>query len=74
MTLTDLAGDWVSAAARIRTRFPNIDASAMALLGADPVRFEAHLAAAHNLTLTEVREELADYLYVETLKRELGDG
>ncbi|MFV0513185.1 MAG: hypothetical protein ACK5MY_06075 [Jhaorihella sp.] len=71
-TMIDQARDGADAFARIRSRFPNLDESALAVLAADPGRLEEHLAATHNLTATEAHEELADFLYVETLSRELG--
>ncbi|MCB1364606.1 MAG: hypothetical protein KDK02_10820 [Rhodobacteraceae bacterium] len=71
-SMIDLARDRADALARIRARFPNLDEGALSVLGADPGRLEAHLAATHNLTATEAHEELADFLYVETLSRELG--
>lgn len=33
--------------------------------------FEAYLARAHNLSLTEAREEIDDFLYLEALSREV---
>lgn len=56
---------------RIRCRFPNLEESALSDLGRDLHRLEAHLAAAHHMTLIEAHEELADFLYVEKLSREL---
>jgi len=71
LTWTDLTQDWASAFARAKRRFPNLDDGDMPFLKLDRGRFEAYLAARHNLTLDEAREELRDYLYVEALNREL---
>jgi hypothetical protein len=37
----------------------------------DRDKFVAYLARTHHLTLTEAREEVDDFLYVESLLREL---
>ena len=42
----------------------------MSLCHQDRTRFELYLARLHNITQTEVREEIEDFLYVETLARE----
>lgn len=73
LTWTDLTQDWASSFARAKRRFPNLDYGDMPFLKLDRGRFEAYLAARHNLTLSEAREELEDFLYVETLSRELDD-
>ena len=66
-----LAGEPHSVPVRFKLRFPNMDAAVVAAPGMDRCRIEAHLAEAHNLSLTEAHEELADFLYVEELSREL---
>lgn len=71
MTMAEQGGAPTDTMRRIRCRFPNLEPGALADLGRDLHRLEAHLAAAHNMTLTEAHEELADFLYVETLSREL---
>ena len=58
---------------RIQSRFPNLEDSAMPFLKTDRQRFEAYLADRHDLTLTEAREELDDFLFVEQLAREAFD-
>lgn len=70
-SMADPARNRADVISRIRCRFPNLEESALRDLGRDLHRFEAHLAAAHNLSLTEAHEELADFLYVERLSREL---
>lgn len=74
MTLSwaDLTADVTSTYRRIKMRFPHLDESAIAFLHHGRARFEAHLAATHQLTPTEAREEFADFLYIEALSRELG--
>jgi len=45
----------------------------MPFLKLDRDRFEAHLADTHQMTLDEARQEFEDFLYIETLAREVGD-
>lgn len=73
MTLSwaDLSRDCAATLHRIKRRFPHLDDTAMAFLHLDRADFEAHLADSHQLTLTEAREEVADFLYIEALSREL---
>ena len=70
MTWTELTLDWTVLIERMKCRFPRIDDSAMSLCHQDRTRFELYLARLHNITQTEVREEIEDFLYVETLARE----
>ncbi len=67
---SDLTQNWALAFSRIKTRFPNLDDGSMPFLKQDRGRFEAHLAATHQLSLEEAREEFRDFLYIETLARE----
>lgn len=73
MTWSDLTKDWAVWFKRIQTRFPHLDDSAMPFLKLDRDRFEAYLADTHNLTLREAREELEDFLYIESLAQEMAD-
>ncbi len=45
----------------------------MPFLKLDRDRFEAHLAVTHQMTLDEARQEFEDFLYIETLAREVGE-
>lgn len=67
---SDLTRDWAASFTRVQRRFPHIEDSAMAFLKQDRARFEAYLADRHQLTLREAREELDDFLFVESLNRE----
>lgn len=71
MRWAEIASDWCMWSERIHHRFPHLDSEQMNLLYRDRKSFEAHLAATHNLSLIEAREEIDDFLYVETLAREL---
>ncbi len=73
MTWTDLTADWGVWYRRMKTRFPHLDDSAMDIGRQDRARFEAHLAQVHNLSPTEAREEIDDFLYIESLTREISD-
>ncbi|WP_425046330.1 hypothetical protein [Primorskyibacter sp. S87] len=73
MKWTDLTQDWASSFPRVKSRFPHLDDSSMPFLKLDRNRFEAHLAETHQLTVTEAREEFEDFLFVESLSREMDD-
>lgn len=68
---TELTQNWASTFKRIKTRFPNLDDGSMPFLKQDRDRFEAHLAETHHLSIEEAREEFRDFLYIETLAREV---
>ncbi|MCB1310390.1 MAG: hypothetical protein KDK29_00210 [Sedimentitalea sp.] len=67
MTWSDVTADWGRWFQHMKTRFPNLDDSAMPFLKQDRGRFEAYLADTHHLSLIEAREEFEDFLFVETL-------
>jgi len=71
MKWSDITNDWPSWAERIRDRFPYLEMGPMDRARHDRSAFEAYLARTHNLSLTEAREEIEDFLYIETLAREL---
>lgn len=73
MTWSDLTQNWSDWIARFQDRFPNLDAAAMPFAKTNRERFEAYLADTHDLTLTEAREELDDFLFIEQLAREAFD-
>lgn len=73
MTWSDLTQNWGEWIARFKKRFPNLDDAAMPFAKVDRSRFEAYLAHTHDMTLSEAREELSDFLFVETLAREAFD-
>ncbi len=70
---TELTQDWANSYTRAKTRFPNLLDCDMPYLKLDRGRFESYLAERHQLTLEEARQELEDFLFVESLNRELGD-
>lgn len=67
MTWTDMTQDWSIWYRRLQSRFPNLDDGAMPFAKVDRNRFESYLAEAHNLSLTEAREEIDDFLFVQAL-------
>ncbi len=71
MNWTELTLDWAASFPRVKDRFPHLDDTALSFVKHDRTRFEAYLADTHQLTLTEAREEFADFLFVEALNREL---
>ena len=73
MNWADLTRDWGYWFQRIKTRFPNLEDSAMPFLKQDRTRFEHYLADRHQMTLREAREEFEDFLYIETLASEASE-
>ena len=73
MTWSDMTQNWSEWFDRLKGRFPRIDDGAMAYLKQDRERFEAHVAATHDLTLGEAREQFEQFLYIETLARGTAD-
>ena len=73
MTWSDLTTNWSDLRARIMNRFPNLDDGAIPFAKTNRERFEAYIADTHDLTLSEAREELNDFLFVEQLAREAFD-
>lgn len=70
MKWTDLTTDWAMWFRRMQSRFPHLDDSAMPFVKQDRGRFEAYLAGTHNLSMEEAREEIDDFLFVETMALE----
>ena len=67
----ELTQDWAAAFSRMKQRFPHLDDASMPFLKLDRGRFEAHLAETHQMSLSEARQEFEDFLYVETLGKEV---
>lgn len=74
MNWTDMTADWATWYRRLQIRFPKLDDAAMPFSKLDRDRFEAYLADVQNLTLTEAREEIEDFLYIQSLLCEAEDG
>ena len=68
---TDLTQDWSACYARAKRRFPNLRDQDMPRVGKDRKQFEAYLAERHHLTVNEAHEEVEDFLFTESLNREL---
>ncbi|AHD00931.1 MULTISPECIES: hypothetical protein [Leisingera] len=71
MPVQTAAASWIDRMPRIKQRFPHLKASNAPSLVDDRDRFVAYLARTHHLTLNEAREEVDDFLYIESLLREL---
>ena len=71
MTWNDIVADWTAWSERFRMRYPQLETKRMDRARHDRAAFEAYLARAHNLSLTEAHEEIDDLLYIETLAREI---
>lgn len=73
MNWSELTQDWANSYSRAKARFPNLEDSAMPFLKRDRRHFEAYLAERHQLTLAEAKEEFEDFLFIESLSRELDE-
>ncbi|CRL11296.1 hypothetical protein [Phaeobacter italicus] len=62
---------WFDRMPRIKQRFPHLETRQAPSLLDDKDKFVAYLARTHHLTLNEAREEVDDFLYTESLHREL---
>jgi hypothetical protein len=69
MTLTDLTTNMARYLDRLKTRFPHIEEDALQA-AEDLGGVVAHVAARHDLTPLEAHEEIADWLFVESLARQ----
>ena len=58
---------------RMQTRFPYLQKKLVPSLLQDREAFIEHLAKTHQLTLTEAREEVEDFLFIEGLLEEVED-
>lgn len=67
----ELTQDWGASYARAKRRFPNLCDNEVAQIRKDRKQFEAYLAERHHLTVNEAREELDDFLFTESLNREV---
>ena len=73
MTWHHLSANWDAIVHRLQSRFPNLDRDSIAEPPRDSRALMAHLAEAHDLTLFEARQELQDFLDIETLARQASD-
>lgn len=71
MTVLRSTEDWTACLPRIQDRFPYLRPNIAPSLLRDRDAFVAHLAQTHHLTLTEAKEEVEDFLYIEGLLREV---
>ncbi|WP_439524175.1 hypothetical protein [Marivita sp.] len=73
MTWTEITENWHTALARLESRFPLLDRDALSMPPESMTGLSDHLADTHDLTTLEATEELADWLFVESLVRQAGD-
>lgn len=71
MQWSDITKDWAIWSPLMKARFPYLETRTMNRVRHDRKTFEAYLARSHNLSLNEAREEIEDFLYIETLASEL---
>ena len=70
MIWIDISENWPVALERLETRFPLLDCDAMAFPPHSIASLAHRLAAKHDLTPLEAREELADWLFIKALARQ----
>lgn len=63
--------NWVEILPRAKQRFPHLRSARAPNPALDLEAFVAYLAHTHHLTLREAREEVADFLFTESLHAEL---
>ncbi|OUS36073.1 hypothetical protein A9Q94_10755 [Rhodobacterales bacterium 56_14_T64] len=71
MTVLRSTDAWITSLPRIQNRFPYLHPQLVPKLLHDRDAFVAHLAQTHQLTLTEAKEEVEDFFFVEGLLREV---
>ena len=69
MTWTDITANWHTTVQRLEARFPRLNRDALSQPPECISSLTRHLADTHDLTALEAREELADWLFVESLAR-----
>ena len=62
MTWDALVSNWTAAQQMARARFGWLEEDALRFVQADMAKFAEHLAATHDLTLAEAREEVENWL------------
>lgn len=72
MNWTDLTSNIAKHLNRLKARFPNIDETEMYEF-TDKTLIVDHVAARHDLTPVEAREEIDDWLFVESLARQASE-
>ncbi|GLO70523.1 hypothetical protein MACH17_20400 [Phaeobacter inhibens] len=71
MPVQTARASWFDRMPRLKQRFPHLQTRSAPSLFDDKDKFVAYLARTHHLTMTEAREEVDDFLYTESLHREL---
>jgi len=70
MTWTDLTENWTATVSRLLDRFPHADRAELLRSADAPEAVVQHVADSHHLTLTEAREEMADWAFIQSLARD----
>ena len=70
MTWTDLTKNWPLTRERLLRRFPMADETQLTQAKDAPDAVVRHLAEAHHLTEFEAREELTDWIMIQSLARD----
>lgn len=69
MNWHELSANWDNMVSRLEGRFPRIDRSQLAGRPRDSRALARHIADSHELTVTEAREALQDFIEIESLAR-----
>lgn len=73
MDWTELTENWNGALARLEARFPLLNRDSLPHPPESLSGLTRHLADTHDLTALEAREELTDWLFVESLARQASE-
>lgn len=73
MTWTDITENWTTALAHLEARFPLLSREALEQPPQDLTGLTQHIAVTHDLTDLEASEELADWLFFQSLARQVQD-
>lgn len=73
MTWNELAANWGSNIRALMGRFPHADEGALTVVKDKPADLARALADAHDLTELEAREEIEDWMFLQSLARDAAD-
>ncbi|MGH1577132.1 hypothetical protein [Planktotalea sp.] len=73
MNWSDLSVDWTTFLTAVARRFPYLDASLFRRSNTDLSTLVQAVAQSHDLTEHEAREELEDFLLIQSLSRDMAE-
>ena len=73
MTWADLTRNWSTHMRALMQRFPHAEAGAWQMAQHEPAEMTRVLAQSHDLTENEAREEMENWMFVQSLARDTTD-